>query len=135
RLPAKPPSTTPARIGGIRDLAGTFDLAILDAWGVLNLGATPIATAAPAMAALRRAGIPLRLLSNDASGDKPRAIANHRRRGFDFTADELVLGLDLVPQVLAEHGAGSLGVIADAPDRLPDFGRSTMPLGDDPASF
>jgi HAD superfamily hydrolase (TIGR01450 family) len=131
RLPAKPPPVTPRRVAGIAALAGLFDLVLLDAWGVLNLGDTPIPSARSAVAALRSNGVPLRVLSNDASGDKARALGNHRRRGYDFAADEIVSGLDLLPDRLQEMQLrASVGLIADPPAPMPKITRDMLVLGD-----
>jgi len=51
-LPAKPPPVVPRRISDIAAIAGDFDLIALDAWGVLNLGETPIPSARDAVARL-----------------------------------------------------------------------------------
>src|SRR5712692_2725565 len=49
-LPAKPAPVTPRRIADAGAIAAEFDLVALDAWGVLNLGETAIATASAAVA-------------------------------------------------------------------------------------
>jgi glycerol-1-phosphatase len=134
RLPPKPVAAIPLRVPDMRAIVDRFDLVILDAWGVLNLGDVPIPRALDAVAAMRAAGMPLRVLSNDASGEKARTVANHRRRGYDFTVAEIVAGLDLLPQTLAHLALPSPpGLIADPPaPRLP----VAMPsLGDDATGY
>jgi HAD superfamily hydrolase (TIGR01450 family) len=131
RLPGKPPPVSPRRVDGIADLAGQFDLVLLDSWGVLNLGDRPIPTARAAVAGLRRAGIAVRVISNDASGDKERAVANHRRRGFDFHRDEIVNGLDLLPDRLRDLDlSGQIGLIADSPAPMANVTGDMLALGD-----
>lgn len=116
RLPPKPAVAPPLRVPDVRAIADRFDLVILDAWGVLNLGDVPIPRALAAVGELRAAGMPLRVLSNDASGEKARAVANHRRRGYDFAAAEIIAGLDLLPQTLAHLALPApIGLIADPP--------------------
>ncbi|HTZ79560.1 MAG TPA: HAD-IA family hydrolase [Stellaceae bacterium] len=134
RLPVKAPATTPLRVEGVGAIVERFDLLILDAWGVLNLGDVPIARAVTAVGALRAAGLPLRVLSNDASGEKARAVANHRRRGYDFTAAEIVAGLDLLPDTLARLALPDpIGLIADPP--VPPLPVPMQPLGDDATAY
>ncbi len=58
RLPPKPPAVRPERVTGIAQIREHFDAVILDAWGVLNLGATPIPGALAAVKELRAAGVP-----------------------------------------------------------------------------
>lgn len=135
RLPRKAPAATPARVAGVREIAARFDLVILDAWGVLNLGDVPIPRALSAVQELRAAGMPLRVLSNDASGEKSRAVANHRRRGYDFTTAEIVAGLDLLPETLARLALPDpVGLIADPPAPVAGLGRRLLPIDDDAAA-
>jgi glycerol 3-phosphatase-2 len=114
-LPAPPP-IIPERIAGLAAIADGFDLVVLDAWGVLNLGDAVIATAPEAVATLRRAGKHLLVLSNDGSSDGAMAAARHRRRGFDFAAAEIVVGVDLLLETLAALPPPErLGLIAEDP--------------------
>ncbi|MBV9522548.1 MAG: HAD hydrolase-like protein [Alphaproteobacteria bacterium] len=136
RLPAAPPPIVPRRIASVAEIAGDFDLIILDAWGVLNLGETPIATARPTVDALRRLGKRLVVLSNDGSCDKPMAVAKYRRRGFDFAAEEIVTGIDLLAETLAAlPPAPTLGLIADDPLPFPALTHPMLRLGDDAAAY
>jgi glycerol-1-phosphatase len=136
RLPAKPPAVRPERISGIDAIRDRFDVVMLDAWGVLNLGDAPIPRARGAVRALREAGLPLLVLSNDASADKVAAVAKHRRRGYDFHAEEIVAGLDLLPETLAGLAlAKPVGLIADAPAPMAAVIRDMVPLGDDATAY
>lgn len=136
RLPPKPPAAPPLRVPDVRAIADGFDLIILDAWGVLNLGDVPIPRALAAVGDLRAAGMPLRVLSNDASGEKARAVANHRRRGYDFTASEIIAGLDLLPQTLARLALPApLGLIADPPAPVSALSAAMQALGDDATEY
>jgi glycerol 3-phosphatase-2 len=136
RLPAKPPPVSPQRVTGVAAIADRFELFVLDAWGVLNIGDVPIATARPAVAGLRALGKHLLVLSNDGTREPAAAAARHRGRGFDFGDDELVVGIELLPGVLAQLApAASIGLIADA---APPFRRLTaamLPMADDPQVY
>jgi glycerol 3-phosphatase-2 len=135
-LPAPPPPVTPRRIIDIGEIAGDFDLIVLDAWGVLNLGDTAIATAPQAVAALRRAGKKLVVLSNDGAADKAMAVAKHRRRGFDFVADEIISGVDLWLDMLAAlPPLEQLGLIADDPLPFADLTNRMVRLTTKAASY
>lgn len=134
RLPPKAPAAPPMRVPDLRAIVGRFDLIILDAWGVLNLGDVPIPRALTAVRKLRAAGTPLRVLSNDASGAKARAVANHRRRGYDFTAAEIIAGLDLLPETLDRLALPEPpGLIADPP--APELPAAMHALGDDATEY
>jgi glycerol 3-phosphatase-2 len=136
RLPAVPAPVTPLRVAGIAEIAAAFDLVVLDAWGVLNLGDSVIPTAPAAVADLRRRGKRLTVLSNDGGSDKAMAVAKHRRRGFDFAADEILAGIDLLPDVLATlPPVERLGLIADDPLPLADLTGRTRRLGDRGADY
>ena len=136
RLPPKPPPVVPERVAGVREILDRFDLVILDAWGVLNLGDTPIPSAREAVAAMRASGLLLAVLSNDASTEKHFAMATHRRRGFPFTPDEIVAGLDLLPQTLERlHLPEPIGLIVDPPAPLPALTGPMLRLGTERADY
>jgi len=95
RLPA---ARFPAEAVFARDLgevADRWDGFILDAFGVLNVGETPIPGAVERMADLRRRGKKLCVLTNAASYTRAEALVKYRRLGFDFTADEVVSSRDV----------------------------------------
>jgi len=136
RFPPKPPRVRPERIAGIAAIRDRFDAVFLDAWGVLNLGEAPIPRALVAVKALREAGMPLLVLSNDASGDKASAVARHGRRGYDFGTEDIIAGLDLLPETLAGLALEAPpGLIADPPAPLQALTGGMPVLGDDPASY
>jgi len=136
RLPPKPPPVAPRRVADLGEIADGFDLFVLDAWGVLNLGDTPIAGAAAAVARLRAAGKRLLVLSNDGTRESEAAAERHRRRGFDFRAEDILPGIALLPDVLAGLGsAAPLGLIADPPAPYPALTGAMSPLDDDPAAY
>jgi glycerol-1-phosphatase len=136
RLPPVPAPVTPRRVAGIAEIADAFDLVVLDAWGVLNLGDSVIPTAPPAVAELRRRGKLLTVLSNDGGSDKAMAVAKHRRRGFDFSAEEIIAGIDLLPDALAILPPPErLGLIADDPLPLADLTGRMRRLGDRGADY
>ncbi len=131
RLPPAPPPVEPRRVESVAEIADRFDLIVLDAWGVLNLGDSVIPTAPRAVAELRRRGKRLVVLSNDGGSDKAMTLAKHRNRGFDFVADELIAGIDLLAGALAALPAAErLGLIADDPLPLADLTGRMRRLGD-----
>jgi glycerol-1-phosphatase len=136
RLPPKPAPVTPVRIAAADEIADAFDLVVLDAWGVLNIGDTPIPGAAAAVARLRRYGKRLLVLSNDGTSEPEAAAARHHRRGFDFAAAEILPGIVLLPEVLARLTPGApIGLIADPPAPYPALTDAMLPLGDDPSAY
>jgi ribonucleotide monophosphatase NagD (HAD superfamily) len=136
RLPAKPPPVVPERVAGIGAILDRFDLVILDAWGVLNRGDTPIPSARAAVAAMRASGMLVAVLSNDASAERQVSVATHRRRGFPFAPDEIVAGLDLLPETLERLALRSpVGLIADSPVSLQALTGPMVRLGDDRTAY
>jgi glycerol 3-phosphatase-2 len=136
RLPAKPPPVLPQRVSGVAAIADRFDLFVLDAWGVLNIADVPIATAGPAVAGLRALGKQLLVLSNDGTREPAAAAARHRGRGLDFGDDELVVGIELLPGVLAQLApAAPIGLIADAVAPFGWLTAAMLPMADDPQSY
>lgn len=136
RLPPKPALVRPERVTGIGALRDRFDAVILDAWGVLNLGDVPIQRALTAVGELSGAGVPLLVLSNDAAVDKAGAVAKHRRRGYDFRAEEIIAGLDLLPETLAELALEAPpGLIADPPAPMQALTGAMPALADELAPY
>jgi len=136
RLPPVPPPVTPRRIASVAEIADDFDLVVLDAWGVLNLGDAVIPTAPAAVGALRRGGKRVMVLSNDGGSDTATTVARHRRRGFDFTAAEIIAGIDLLGEALAAlPPVERLGLIADDPLPYADLTSRLVRLADREADY
>jgi HAD superfamily hydrolase (TIGR01450 family) len=136
RLPAVPAPVVPRRVAAVAEIAEDFDLIVLDAWGVLNLGDAVIPTAPAAVADLRRRGKRLTVLSNDGGSDKAMSVAKHCRRGFDFAAGEIIAGLDLLDEALADlPPLERLGLIADDPLPYPDLTVRMTRLADRAADY
>jgi glycerol 3-phosphatase-2 len=136
RLPKKPPPVRPQRIESVAAIAERFDLFVLDAWGVLNIGNEPIASARAAVAELRRRGKRLVVLSNDGTREPEQSAARHRARGFDIRDDEVIAGVSLLPDTLAQLApAPPVGLIAELPAPYPRLTACMTLLGDDPAGY
>ena len=108
---------------GLREVAEHVDAFVLDSFGVLNVGDTPIAGAVECMAALRHMGKRLIVLTNAASYTRAEAIAKYQRLGFDFTEDEVVSSRDVCTARLA---GGRWGAIAADEDVFGDIGAEVV---------
>jgi len=117
-LPPMPAPGAGRPIASLLDMADAVDAFVFDAFGVLNIGATPIPGAADRVATLRAMGKAVRVLSNAASHDKPTALEKFRRLGIDLTAEELITSRDAT---LAAMDARVWGVIAAPNDPLADL--------------
>ena len=89
------PQIVPQRIGGIADIMDQFELIMLDSYGVLCRGLTPIEGAVDAIATLRQAGKKFCVVSNDTMTNRRVAVKKYAERGFDFLDGEVVTSLDI----------------------------------------
>lgn len=103
RMPAKPPAREARRVSGLAEILGGFDAVILDNFGVLSLGPPAIPAGAAALAAIRAAGKPVRILTNDGAKGIEAMRAGHLGRGYTFEAEEIVPGYRLLEQSLTAH--------------------------------
>ena len=113
----------------LSDVADRYDAFVLDAFGVLNVGDTPIPGAVARIAALRAMGKKLVVLTNAASYTRAEALRKYRKLGFDFTADEVVSSRDVAVARMAYLGPGKVWAaisagddsLADIPGRVVDL--------------
>lgn len=136
RLPAAEFPAASRHAGTLSDIADRYDGFVLDAFGVLNVGDTPIPDAVPRMAALRQAGKRLVVLTNAASYTRQAALGKYRRLGFDFSADEVVSSRDVAVARLERVAPGATwAAITAAGDDLADVPASCRDLIDDPGAL
>ena len=129
RFPIKP------RINAtLAEASEPFDALVLDAFGVLNVGDSPIPGAVARMAELRARGVGLCVLTNAANYTRAQAQAKYRRLGFDFAPEEVVSSRDVAAAHLDRIAPGILwGAIAAEGDSFADLGASVADLLGDPA--
>jgi glycerol-1-phosphatase len=117
----------------LTDLADRYDGFVFDAFGVLNVGDTPIPGAVARICELRNAGKQMVILTNAASYTRRAALEKYRRLGFDFTADEVVSSRDVAAARLDQIAPGARwGAITAAGDDLADVPARCFDLLDDP---
>jgi len=122
RLPAATYPSAPIIAKTLADVADRWDGFVLDAFGVLNVGDTPIPGAVDRMAQLRAMGKRLVVLTNAASYTRAEALAKYRRLGFDFTEDEVVSSRDVAVAHLETVAPGALwGAISQSGDDFHDI--------------
>ena len=136
RLPRARFPATSERVPSLSPLANRFDLFLLDAFGVLNVGEGAIPSAPAAMAALRAAGKRLMVLTNGATLPASAALAKYRRLGFDFAEQDVIASRDAMALALADHPEVALwGAMAASVSRLGELPARCEMLGDDPAAY
>lgn len=137
RLPeATPGKPAPTRIASLADIASDFDVFFLDAFGVLNIGDSPIEGTPDRVRALQAAGKRVLVVSNAASVTPAALQKKYARFGYDFAlADIITSRMAAIDRMPAVSGA-TWGVMGDHDDALADFGaRRWSRLGDDPDAF
>ena len=132
RLPGADFGTQTTMANSLLDLVGEVDAFVFDAFGVLNVGETPIPGAAERLDQLREAGLAIRILSNAASYNHDRATDKFRRLGMRVEPHEIITSRDA-----ALRGLDNMlwGCIAAPSDDLSDISTATLRLGDDPSGY
>lgn len=116
-----PPAEFPAAaqyapdLGAIADL---FDVFVFDAFGVLNVGDTPIPGAVERVNTLRALGKSCVVVTNAASYDPEASFAKFQRLGFNFPHSDIATSRQAAEEaVLASNGGRGWGVLGlDEPE-------------------
>jgi glycerol-1-phosphatase len=136
RLPVARFAGLPRRVANLTQVAEHVDGFLLDAFGVLNVGETPIPGAVARMADLRRMGKKLCVLTNAASYTRSGVLAKYHRLGFDFSADEVVSSRDVAAGRINRIAPGATwAAIAAAGDDFHDIPARCYDAVDNPKWF
>ena len=132
RLPAADFGDDTTEIQSLLDVAESVDAFVFDAFGVLNVGETPIPGAADRLDELRAAGKAIRILSNAASYNHDRATEKFRKLGMHVRSEEIITSRDAS---LAGLDNRVWGCIAAPSDDLSDIDLPTLRLGADRTDY
>lgn len=136
RLPAAEFSAGWKSAESLAGIAGPFDLVLLDAYGVLNVGESPIPGAAEAIAALRAAGKAVAVVSNSAAYPKRVMMQRYARLGFDFAPEEVVTSREALLAYLARAPRLRWGAMLSPENGMEEFENIDLNfLDDDPATY
>ena len=135
RLPQAKANGAAKQIANLGDIADEFDVFLLDAFGVLNVGDTPIKGAPEQIAALQAAGKRVMVLTNGASFPAPVSLAKYRRFGFDFAAENVISSRDILVAALANYPPMKWAAMAPKGAQLETLGVDAVYLGDDQAIY
>lgn len=137
RLPAAGASDRRFRhVRTLEDIADGFDVFLLDAFGVLNIGESAIPGTRERVDRLRAAGKSVLVVSNAASVPASELREKYRRLGYDFAPEDIVTSRATMAASMQYMGAAHWGVMGGSGGRLEDFGAlRTTQLGDDPAAY
>lgn len=136
RLPNATFGTSWTVAPSLEKIAEAFDLILLDAYGVLNVGETPIEGAVERIAALRAAGKHVMVVSNSAGYPKARMMQRYAHLGFDFTPSEVVTSREALLAHLAGLPTRRWGMMLNLSNGTDDLnGIDAHVLADDPAAY
>ena len=136
RLPRMPKPGAGMALPDLSAVADHVDGFLLDAFGVLNVGDTPIPGAVARIADLRARGKRLCVLTNAASYTRAGAVAKYRRLGVDFAPAEVVTSREVAAARLAAIlPGGDWGAISAPEDDFHDIPARVGSVIDDPALF
>ncbi|MEL6502893.1 MAG: HAD-IIA family hydrolase [Pseudomonadota bacterium] len=123
RLPQAVFPATSKAASGLLEVADHFDTFCFDAFGVLNVGSTPIAGAVETVRALRAMDKRLFVITNAATFAKDASVAKFQRLGFDFNPEEIITSRMAAEAALKKHDDMLWGVMARS-----DFKESDLPV-------
>jgi ribonucleotide monophosphatase NagD (HAD superfamily) len=132
RMPQAQFAIGTTKLKSLIDIAQDADAFVFDAYGVLNIGETPIAGAAQRLDQLRNIGKAIRILSNAASYSHAAAVEKFARLGMNVTSAEIITSRDAA---ISGLGPGLWGCITTPSDDLADIGVATFRLGSDPRDY
>lgn len=89
RLPPAACRDSYLTVGTLGEVVEPFDVVLLDAYGVLNVGEQAVPGAAEFVAGLRRAGKGVMVVTNSAGYPKRVMMKRYARLGFDFAPEEV----------------------------------------------
>ncbi|EBA12222.1 HAD-IIA family hydrolase [Roseobacter sp. CCS2] len=135
RLPAAGPGGACTHARDLSDIADLYDVFLLDAFGVLNIGETAITGAPERIADLQAAGKRVLVVSNAAGFPHHLLMEKYARLGFDFAPDDVITSRKALLAALTGT-TDHWGVMAN-----PALGREDLEtlaldfLEDDPATY
>jgi HAD superfamily hydrolase (TIGR01450 family) len=133
-----PQATFPAaceRADSLGDVADRYDVFLLDAFGVLNVGETAVPGAPERVAALQRAGKQVLVLTNSASQTTEAALAKYRRLGFAFAPQDVISSRDALKQALVGRPERVWACMAPPSAGVEGLGVQVRLMEDDPEPY
>ena len=135
RLPDAHFPETARHISGLLEIANDFDTFVFDAFGVLNVGDTPIAGAVKTIESLRAQNKQVFVATNAASYSRQQSVVKFQRMGFDFSEFEIVTSRMAAEQALSRHALDLWGVIASNAFAKSDLNFPSLRLTDQPEAY
>ncbi|KIT15180.1 HAD-IIA family hydrolase [Jannaschia aquimarina] len=136
RMPARGPGGACERVPDLGAVADRFDVFLLDAFGVLNVGEAAIPGAAERVRDLRERGKRVLVVSNAAGLPHARLMEKYDRLGMGFAPEDVVTSRAALLTALDTEAGRRWGIMA-----APSWGRKDLEgldlvfLEDDPAPY
>ncbi|MEM5472423.1 HAD hydrolase-like protein [Hoeflea sp. AS60] len=135
RLPAPRAPAGSERAQDLDAIAEHFDVFLLDAFGVLNIGETAIPGVVDRVNGLRQRGKQVLVVTNAAGYPSSVLQERYRRLGYSFDTRDVVSSRMALLGGLSDHAHRKWGMVA-----APKFGHEELPEGaifleDDPAAY
>tara|TARA_R110002020_G_scaffold14638_26_gene51898 strand:- start:2059 stop:2982 length:924 start_codon:yes stop_codon:yes gene_type:complete len=124
RLPVARPAEASVRAENLDAIADRFDVFLLDAFGVLNIGETAIPGVVDRIDGLRRAGKQVLVVTNAAGYPSSVLHARYKRLGYSFESGDVVSSRMALLAGLKALPHRKWGLVA-----APKFGREELPEG------
>ncbi|SDY34017.1 HAD-IIA family hydrolase [Citreimonas salinaria] len=136
RLPGATPGGAPSHHDTLEHVAGPFDVILLDSYGVLNVGESPVPGSADRIAAMRAAGKTVMVVSNSAGYPKRMLMQRYARLGFDFAPEEVATSREALLAYLAGEPVRRWGMMLSDAYGTDEFEElHTTFLADDPEAY
>lgn len=134
--PLAPRSGKIEHVDTLSSISDRFDVFLLDAFGVLNVGETVIPGAPESVAELKRRGKRVLVVSNAASVGTNDLLKKYISLGFDFSREDIVTSRETLSLNLNGNRDHVWGVVAPASSDLRDLGlHQAELLADDPKPY
>ncbi|MEM9585036.1 MAG: HAD hydrolase-like protein [Pseudomonadota bacterium] len=137
RLPnARTAQTGARKIANLDEIADQFDVFLLDAFGVLNIGESPIPETPERVAGLQSAGKRVLIVSNAASVPPTQLQAKYARLGYSFALEDIITSRMACIAGIRDAEDLHWGVMARRGEDMSDFPVTRWSLlEDDPATY
>ncbi len=136
RLPPAGPPGAARRIGSIEDVADRFDVFLLDAFGVLNIGETAIPGVAARIERLRARGKRVLVVTNAAGYPHDLLMARYDRLGYSFDPADVVSSRATLSDAIGGHELGLCGLMVSRATGIGDFASlRTLRLAEAPEDY
>ena len=135
RLPKAAFPASSERAANLDEIADAFDVFILDAFGVLNIGQSRVPGAPQRIAGLKARGKRMIVMTNGASFNERFAQEKYQGLGYDFALADIISSRSvLADEPALEDPAFQWGVAAIPQANLPEFGPNFHALDSDQTS-